>query len=141
MRRPVAFQTTEAGLGLSLMGQSGMVGGGVVCATGGGSGFRGVLLARGLCEVDFEAAGWAGDCAVQLIGPRKTHVKTAAARNKEGNREEGMKRIGGAAIVRMGISPLTLCGRAVKFLNRPTALDYQWPSNAHRDFIVGSAKG
>lgn len=38
MRRPLAFQTTEAGLGLSLMGQFGMGGGGGVCATGGGSG-------------------------------------------------------------------------------------------------------
>jgi hypothetical protein len=141
MRRPVAFQTTEAGLGLSLMGQSGMGGGGGVCATGAGSGFFGVWCACGLCEVDFDVAGWAGDCALLLIVPRKTHVRTAVARNRDGNREEGMKRSGGAEIVRMGISPLTLCGRAGKFLTRPTALDYQWPSNAHRDFIAGLKTG
>jgi hypothetical protein len=116
MRSPVASQTTEAGLGLSLMGQSGMGGGGGICATGTGSCFFNCLCARvlwgGACDfgVADAAAGGAGDCAAMGAPQRRVPVKNALASMAQDNRDEAEMRDCSAANVRMGISSLRPCG-------------------------------
>jgi len=140
MRRPVASHTTEAGLGLSFTGQSGMGGGGGVCATGIGAGscFFASLRARGLCGCAFGAArGWDGDCDGLETAHRRMAASSAPESITHCIAEWEAGRDGSVANARMGVSSRGYAGPAGPESNHPTALDYQWPLNAHRVFTAG----
>src|SRR5580698_9145870 len=114
MRRPLASQTTEAGLGWSLTGQAGMGGGGGgVCATGTGCCFFKCRCDRGWrpgwdCDVVGVAWGWDGDCTALAAPQRTGPAKNTPASTMRGNREEEAMRDCRQANVRMEIIPLRL---------------------------------
>jgi hypothetical protein len=112
MRRPFASHTTDAGLGLSLAGQSGMGGG--VWATGGGSCFFAVDWAwdlRTCCDLEVagEGAGGDGDCAVPEMLEIRVAERSALESITRSKAEDWKMRDCSMADVRMAICSQGLC--------------------------------
>lgn len=144
----MASHTTDAGLGLSFTGQLGGGGGGGVWATGAGAGscFLADLWARDLCGccavgVNRDAGGDEGDCAEFESAQRTMPARNAAGSITHCIAEREAERDCSEANVRMGVSSRGYARPAGPESKHPTALDYQWPSNAHRvfraSFVIG----
>lgn len=139
MRRPLASQTTDAGLGGSFTGQSGMGAGGGVWATGAVSCFFAVecvwdLRTYGLTVVG--ETGCEGDCAAPEMPETRVAARNVPDSIPHSKGEDGKMRDCGVANVRMAICSQGWFWADRPVLKRPTALDYQWLSNAHSVFRI-----
>jgi hypothetical protein len=137
IRSPLLSHTTEAGLGASLMGQLGGGGGGGVWTTGAVASFLDDRCERAFVVWDFIVAGDAGevpaDCAPIVSTAKKLMPVNDPASNPHCSVAATRMRFGRVASMEWndGIQPPVCLGEVCY---RLTALDYQWPSNAHRVF-------